>query len=119
MIRRPPRSTLFSLHDALPISNQSTTSSTTIAAGTRTITLANSNGVAVGGSMLVDTVGSGVQETVAITAKTSTTVTGAFVNAHTATYPVVIVLDCPPTGAGTTAQDGRYNYVMSATKSPN
>jgi hypothetical protein len=89
--------------------NQSTTSSTTIAAGTRTITLASTLGAAVGGTCLVDTVGSGVQETVTITGKTSTTITAVFANAHTATYPVVVNQDCD-----SATQATRYNTVMAA-----
>src|SRR5258708_9167263 len=69
--------------------NQSTTSSTTIAAGTRTITLASTNGAAVNGTALIDTVASGVPKTVTITGKTSTNNTPGFVKAHNPTQPLV------------------------------
>lgn len=92
--------------------NQSATSSTTIAAGTRTITLDVTRGAANGITCLIDTVGSGVQETVTITAKTSTSITAVFANAHTQPFPVIIQLDCAATGAD--GQDERYNEVLTA-----
>ncbi len=72
----------------------STTSSSTVASGSHAMTPASMLGIHVGDSLLVDTVVSGVQETVVVTAVTNTTFTATFTNAHSGTnYPVVTALD--------------------------
>ncbi len=71
----------------VPPSFVNTTSSTSISAGTRTITVGSTVGMHVGFRAVVDTGGS--QETVELTDVTSTTITGPFVNSHSGTYAVV------------------------------
>jgi len=74
--------------------NTTTTSSTAIAAGTRTITCGVVTGAAAGIQALIDTGAN--QETVTITSASggAQTITAVFAKAHSGTYPVVILLDC-------------------------
>lgn len=50
-------------------------------------------GIHVGDSLLVDTVASGVQETVVVTAVTAKTFTATFANSHTSSAPIVTAVD--------------------------
>jgi len=71
----------------------STTALTTVTSGSTVITPVSMNNINVGTKLLVDTVASGVQETVTVTAVTGTTFTASFSNAHDAggvtPYPIV------------------------------
>lgn len=84
-----PASLAASLSNSDPQVN--TTATTTVAAGTRTVTVAALGNIVVGMTLLIDTVASGVQESVVVTAINAGTpsFTAVFANGHTANYPVV------------------------------
>jgi len=66
-----------------------TTGPSTIASGSRTITPASMNNINLNSVLVIDTVASGVQETVTVSAVTATTFTATFSNAHTGPFPIV------------------------------
>jgi hypothetical protein len=70
--------------DTLPVNTLGNTN-----VGSQTIIVASATNIKVGSALLIDTLGSGVQETVTVTAITGTSVTANFQNAHSgAGYPV-------------------------------
>jgi hypothetical protein len=68
----------------------STTIAAGFASGARTVTPASMFGIVATATLLVDTVGSGVQETVTVTSVTPTTFTATFAQSHGANTPVVV-----------------------------
>lgn len=73
--------------------NTNTLSTTAVAGnGSATIFVDNPSGAAINIQMIVDSGAN--QETVTITGKSGSNLTGVFTKAHSGTYPVVILLDC-------------------------
>src|ERR1700680_3254487 len=78
-----------------------TTASTSVGAGAiAAVTVASMTGILAGYALVIDTIQSGVQESVLVTNTTGSTFTAQFSNAHTAPFAVAFNIERPIVSIG-------------------